>query len=175
MNRSRKNLIEELIRVGNLIGPISSEQTENWEQDELSNIETPKLTKQQTQSELEDIPVVNDVVEESYTTRDMFEIPEQQPQISEAEDLDLLTDYQLPNLRQSDFNINDQSTTVKSQPHLESDAVHSGFPIDDLASQLVMLIEQQVSKRSGEELDDVFRDELTDAVTAELRNWLDTD
>ena len=50
-----------------------------------------------------------------------------------------------------------------------------GFPVEELARELVTLIEDRVSQRSGEQLDDVFRDELTQAVTAQLEGWLKYD
>ena len=49
------------------------------------------------------------------------------------------------------------------------------FPITELARELVVLIEEKVSKRSGEYLDDSFRDELTEAVTLQLESWLHYD
>lgn len=176
MNRSRKTLIEELIRVGNLIDPIPKERTEEREQNKSSvNTGPHELIRQQPQLALEDIPVVDDVAEEPYATRDMFEDPEQRSQMSEPEDLDGLVGDKSPNLKHIDSGINKQSTAVNSRQHLEPPPDDTDFPIDDLAYQLVMLIEKQVSKRSGEELDDAFRDELTKAVTAELHNWLDND
>ena len=176
MNRSRKNLIEELMRVGNLIDPISNARTEEGEQDKTSlNTSPHESLMQRSHSAPEDIPVVDDVVEEPYATRDMFEVPEQWLQMSEPEDLDGLVGHKSRNLKDIESDINEHSTAVNSRQHLEPPPGDTDFPIDDLAYQLVMLIEKQVSKRSGEELDDVFREELTKAVTAELHSWLDAD
>jgi len=176
VNRSRRNLIEELIRVGNLIDPIPNERTEEKAQDKSSlNTDPYESVKRGSQSALEDIPVVDDVVEEPYATRDMFETPEQWSKMSEPEDLDGLVGDKSLNLKHIDSDINEQSIAVNSGQYSEPTPEHTDFPIDDLAYQLVMLIEKQVSKRSGEELDDVFREELTKAVTAELHSWLDAD
>ena len=48
------------------------------------------------------------------------------------------------------------------------------FPVNELAKELVVIIEDRVSKRSGEYLEDAFRDELTEAVTTQLESWLIT-
>jgi non-homologous end joining protein Ku len=65
------------------------------------------------------------------------------------------------------------ATDPKKQLSQEAPAI--GLPVEELARELVTLIEDRVSQRSGEQLDDAFRDELTQAVTAKLEGWLKYD
>ena len=65
--------------------------------------------------------------------------------------------------------------TADPKKQLSQETTAIGFPVEELARELVALIEDRVSQRSGEQLDDTFRDELTQAVIAKLEGWLKYD
>jgi hypothetical protein len=175
LNRTRKKLIEELIRVGRLIDPApGSRQRKAADDAELPGItEQSGIDNQWPMADLEDLPIVNDIVDRPYTTKDMFAAPtgnyqsklpepsrRQQPpmKISDSSNTPITKRTGLP------------TTNLEKQAGQEANAI--SFPVDELARELVTLIEDRVSQRSGEQLDDTFRDELTLAVIARLEGWL---
>jgi hypothetical protein len=178
LDRTRKKLIEELIRVGRLIDPVP-DTTQQTSEDaaELPRIaQQSDMDTQLTVEDLEGLPVVYDVVDLPYTTKDMFTDPadnhvsklatpleEQQPTTN------ILSSSEVPVSEHAGPMVTDS----ENQFSQEESAI--GFPVEELARELVTLIEDRVSQRSGEQLDDTFRDELTQAVIAKLEGWLKYD
>ena len=178
MDRTRKKLIEELIRVGRLIDPAPSIGQRNGENAaELPGItHRSELSPQSPVAELEGLPVKDDVVDLPYTTKDMFS----DPVGSHESKLAITSERQQPAASKSlsdDFSLNESvgSVATVSEGQLGQEATTFSFPVEELARELVTLIEDRVSLRSGEQLDDIFRDELTQAVTATLESWLKYD
>ena len=68
MNPARRKLIEELIRVGRLIDPVLSSENSN-NQDNSRYVDISEL---RVDEEIADIPVMENVVDVTYTTKDMF-------------------------------------------------------------------------------------------------------
>ena len=178
MDRTRKKLIEELIRVGRLIDPAPG--TESRKGKDVT--ELPAITQQSDidartpAGNLEGLPVVDDVVDRPYATKDMFAdtadshvsrlvrpLKGQQPVTNTSDPRDTPVSER----------IGSASTGPENQ--LSPEATTIGFPVEELARELVTLIEDRVSQRSGEQLDDTFRDELTEAVIVQLEGWLDYD
>lgn len=170
MNPARRKLIEELIRVGRLIDPVvSSDNSENQDSSAYGDISELKVDEQ-----LEDIPVMERVVDATYTTKDMFTTDESRESSLDSDSIvsnpvDGNSDAEHAYFRPS----GDSSVeNVKENP---SQLIPSEqFPVNELAKELVVIIEERVSKRSGEYLEDAFRDELIDAVTTQLESWLIT-
>jgi hypothetical protein len=176
LERTRKNLIEELIRIGRLIDPALGA----WRWEDKNAVESPDITEEpelgvpKLMQDLEDLPVVEDVVERPYATKDMFSAPDDNPvssttmplrknqpkvkKISDSSDTHLSSREELPEI-DSGKPFTQELATIE-------------FPVEELAQELVSLIEGRVSSRSGEQLDDTFRDELTQAVTTQLESWL---
>ena len=77
MDRTRKKLIEELIRVGRLIDPApGTGQRESEDNVELSGITQQSDMDPPSQVvDLEGPPLVDDVVDRPYATKDMFTGP----------------------------------------------------------------------------------------------------
>ena len=77
MDRTRKKLIEELIRVGRLIDPApGTGQPESEDNVELSGITQQSDMDPPSQVvNLEGLPLVDDVVDRPYATKDMFAGP----------------------------------------------------------------------------------------------------
>ena len=169
MDRNRKKLIEELIRVGRLIDPAPSPGLlESKNSAKISGItEKPDIDNSTPGKDLEDLPVVGDVFDPPYATKDMFPT---------SVDVHVPSTAKHSDLQQPEEPIS-QLTNVHANKHQESalinqEAASIGFPLKELARELVTLIEDRVSRRSGEQLDDTFRDELTEAVTMQLEGWL---
>ena len=178
MDRTRKKLIEELIRVGRLIDPAPDTRQRNGE----NAAELPGITHQSDMdpqspvADLEGLPVMDDVVDPPYTTKDMFADPVD----SHESKLAMPSERQQPAASTSRFNdssLNEPVRPVATDPEeqLSQEATAISFPAEELARELVTLIEDRVSQRSGEQLDDIFRDELTQAVIAKLEGWLEYD
>ena len=68
-----------------------------------------------------------------------------------------------------------QTAATDPEKQFNQETTVIGFPAEELARELVTLIEDRVSQRSGEQLDDTFRDELTQAVITQLEGWLKYD
>ena len=178
MDRSRKKLIEELIRVGRLIDPApGTEQKESENNEELSGItQQSDMDPPSPVVDLEGLPVVKDVVDQSYTTKDMFA----DPVGNHVSRLAKASEGQQPAASTSgrqDAPVSERIGPAGTDPanQLSQEAPTIGFPVEELARELVTLIEDRVSQRSGEQLDDTFRDELTQAVTTQLEGWLKHD
>ena len=179
LDHSRKKLIEELIRVGRLIDP--APDTRQRKDEDAATL--PGITQQSDMGArspaevLEDLPVVDDVVDRPYTTKDMFA----DPAGGHVSRLTSPLEGQQPASNTSGSNdtpASERVGPVASDPkkllsHQEVPSI--GFPVEELARELVTLIEDRVSQRSGEQLDDTFRDELTQAVIAQLDGWLKYD
>jgi hypothetical protein len=178
LDRTRKKLIEELIRVGRLIDPApGTGQPESEGHAELSGVsQQSDMDPPLPVVDLEGLPVVDDVVDRAHTTKDMFADPVgshisrltkdlkgQQPTANTSGPLDDPVSERM----------GPAGTDPENQRSQEATAI--GFPVEELARELVTLIEDRVSQRSGEQLDDAFRDELTQAVTAQLEGWLKYD
>ena len=178
MDRARKKLIEELIRVGRLIDPAPG----TGQQKGQDTVELPGITQQSDMGaqspmeEPEDVPVVDDVVDRPYTTKDMFADPVgsyvsrlaqplegQQPAATKSSSSDVPVSKRV------------QPVAADLEKQFSQETTVIGFPVEELARELVSLIEDRVSQRSGEQLDDTFRDELTQAVIAQLEGWLKHD
>ena len=157
MDRARKKLIEELIRVGRLIGPAPSTGQRKGE----NATELPGITQQSGMNarspvaDLEGLPIVDDVVDQPYTTKDMFADTSGSSNAHKNERVEPIA--------------------PEREKQFSQEATATRFPVEELARELVTLIEDRVSQRSGEQLDDTFRDELTQAVTAQLEGWLKYD
>jgi hypothetical protein len=179
LDRTRKKLIEELIRVGRLIDPApGTGQRESEDNAELSSItQQSDVDPPSPVADLEGLPVVEDVVDRVYTTKDMFS----DPVGSHVSRLDkALLEGQQPAANPSgdrDAPVSEHIGPAGTDPEnqLSQETTTIGFPVDELARELVTLIEDRVSQRSGEQLDDTFRDELMQAVTAQLEGWLKYD
>ena len=174
MDRTRKKLIEELIRVGRLIDPApGTGQPESADNVELSGItQRSDMDPPSQVVDLEGLPLVDDVVDRPYTTKDMFAGP--------VSRLTKALEGQQPTANRSglrDAPVSERIGPAGTDPEnqLSQEATTIGFPVEELARELVTLIEDRVSQRSGEQLDDAFRDELTQAVTAKLEGWLKYD
>ena len=178
MDRTRKKLIEELIRVGRLIDPAPGTGRRESE----NNVECSSITQQSDIDplshvvDLEGLPVVDDVVDRAYTTKDMFADPVD----SHVSRSTKAFEGQQPAANTSgprDAPVRERIGPAGTDPEnlLSQEATTIGFPVEELARELVTLIEDRVSQRSGEQLDDAFRDELTQAVTAKLEGWLKYD
>ena len=176
MDRTRKKLIEELIRVGRFIDPPPGTGQGK------DAAELPCITQQSGMdarspvADLEGLPVVDDVVDRPYTTKDMFAGPVGGHVSRVAKALE----GQQPAANRSgprDAPVSERIGPAGTDPEnqLSQEATTIGFPVEELARELVTLIEDRVSQRSGEQLDDAFRDELTQAVTAKLEGWLKYD
>ena len=170
MNPARRKLIEELIRVGRLIDPVLN--SNNFKNKDSSTY--GDNTELKIDEELEDIPIMEEAVNSTYTTKDMFITDENSESNLNSDSIvsnsiDGCSDAEHAYSRRSeDSSIDD----VKEKPKqlIPSEQV----PINELAKELVVIIEERVSKRSGEYLEDAFRDELTEAVTTQLESWLIT-
>jgi hypothetical protein len=178
LDRTRKKLIEELIRVGRLIDPApGTGQRESEGNAELSGItQQSDMDPPSPVVNLEGLPVVDEVVDRAYATKDMFADPVRSHVSGSAKALE----GQQPAANKSDprdapvsKRIGPAATDPENQ--LSPEAATIGFPVEELARELVTLIEDRVGQRSGEQLDDAFRDELTQAVTAQLEGWLKYD
>ena len=178
MDRTRKKLIEELIRVGRLIDPAPGTGQRKGE----DAAELPGITQQSGMdarspvADLEGLPVVDDVVDRPYTTKDIFAAPVG----SHVSRLTRPLEGQQPAANTSgsrDAPVSERVGPVAAdlEKRLSQEATAIGFPVEELARELVTLIEDRVSQRSGEQLDDTFRDELTQAVIAQLEGWLKYD
>jgi len=178
LDRTRKKLIEELIRVGRLIDPAPGTGQQKGE----GTVELPGIAQQSDMDAqspvegLEDLPVVDQVVDRPYTSKDMFADPVGSYVSKLAQPLE----GQQPAANKSgssDVPVSERvgpvATDLEKQFSQETTVI--GFPVEELARELVSLIEDRVSQRSGEQLDDTFRDELTQAVTAQLEVWLKYD
>ena len=171
MNPARRKLIEELIRVGRLIDPATGSENTifkvNTKQDDVpvSNVE----------KEFEDIPLMETVVNSPYTTKDMFNAGDEteSPPYRNSNDSQVVDAIYEPEHTSSA--ISEDKSIYKSDGTPGQPEPTEEFPITELARELVVLIEEKVSKRSGEYLDDSFRDELTEAVTRQLESWLHYD
>ena len=175
MDRTRKKLIEELIRVGRLIDPApDARQRKSEDVAEFHGIvEQYDIDNQSLLPDLEDPPVVNDVVDQPYSTKDMFFDPVVSNESRSAKDVE--EQYPVTNTSDSsDTPLREHvgSVATDSEKTLCQETTGSGFPIEELARELVTLIEDRVSQRSGVQLDDTFRDELTQAVITQLEDWL---
>ena len=157
MDRSRKKLIEELIRVGRLIDPVpSTGQRKGEDAVELQRIsQQSDIGARLPAGNLDDLPVVDDVVDQPYTTKDMFADTSGSSNAHKNERVEPIA--------------------PEREKQFSQEATATRFPVEELARELVTLIEDRVSQRSGEQLDDTFRDELTQAVTAQLEGWLKYD
>jgi hypothetical protein len=178
LDRTRKKLIEELIRVGRLIDPApGTGQLESEDNAELSGIaQQSDMDPPSPVVDLEGLPVVDDVVDRAYTTKDMFADPVggHVSRLTKAlEEQQLAANTSGPRDTPVSKRIGPAGTDPENQVSKEATTI--GFPVEELARELVTLIEDRVSQRSGEQLDDAFRDELTQAVTAELEGWLKYD
>ena len=178
MDRTRKKLIEELIRVGRLIDPApGTGQPESEDNVELSGITQQSDMDPPSQVvDLEGLPLVDDVVDRPYTTKDIFAAPVG----SHVSRLTRPLEGQQPAANTSgsrDAPVSERVGPVAAdlEKRLSQEATAIGFPVEELARELVTLIEDRVSQRSGEQLDDTFRDELTQAVIAQLEGWLKYD
>ena len=178
LDRTRKKLIEELIRVGRLIDPAPGTGQQKGE----DTVELPGITQQSDMDppsqvvDLEGLPLVDDVVDRPYTTKDMFAGPVG----GHASRVAKALEGQQPAANRSgprDAPVSERIGPAGTDPEnqLSQEATTIGFPVEELARELVTLIEDRVSQRSGEQLDDAFRDELTQAVTAKLESWLKYD
>ena len=178
MDRTRKKLIEELIRVGRLIDPApSTGQPENADNVELSGItQRSDMDPPSQVVDLEGLPLVDDVVDRPYTTKDMFADPVGSYVSRLAQPLE----GQQPAANKSsssDVPVSERVRPVAAdlEKQFSQETTVIGFPVEELARELVSLIEDRVSQRSGEQLDDTFRDELTQAVITQLEGWLKYD
>ena len=178
LDRTRKKLIEELIRVGRLIDPApGTGQPESEDNVELSGITQQSDMDPPSQVvDLEGLPLVDDVVDRPYTTKDMFAGPVG----GHVSRLAKALEGQQPAANRSgprDAPVSERIGPAGTDPEnqLSQEATTIEFPVEELARELVTLIEDRVSQRSGEQLDDAFRDELTQAVTAKLEGWLKYD
>ena len=178
LDRARKKLIEELIRVGRLIGPAPSTGQRKGE----NATELPGITQQSGMNarspvaDLEGLPIVDDVVDQPYTTKDMFAAPESSqesrltsPLEGQRSAANTSNSSNVPVIKRVG------SVAIDPENQLSQETAVIEFPIEELARELVTLIEDRVSQRSGEQLDDAFRDELTQAVTTQLEGWLTYD
>jgi hypothetical protein len=168
LDRARKKLIEELIRVGRLIDPApGTGQRESEDNLELSGIsQHSDMDPPSLAVGLEGLPVVDDVVDRAYTTKDMF-----------TDSVDSHVSRFANTSGPGDAPLSERIGPAGTDPEhpLSQEATTIGLPVEELARELVTLIEDRVSQRSGEQLDDAFRDELTQAVTAQLEGWLKYD
>ena len=178
MDRTRKKLIEELIRVGRLIDPApGTGQRKGEDGAKLPGIKRQTgIDNQSSTAGLEGLPVVDDVVDRPYATKDMFAMP----MGSHGSRLAQPLGGQQPAANASDSSdphVSEPARPVTTDPKkpLSQEASAIPFPVEELARELVTLIEDRVSQRSGEQLDDAFRDELTLAVIAQLEGWLKYD
>ncbi len=171
MNPARRKLIEELIRVGRLIDPATSSKNTTSEVDTKQN----DISVSNTEKEFEDIPLMETVVNTPYTTKDMFIAGDEpkSPSYGNSDDSNIVDTISEPE-HTSTKTVDDESVSRKDNTLAQSESPEE-FPITELARELVVLIEEKVSKRSGEYLDDAFRDELTEAVTRQLESWLHYD
>ena len=178
MDHTRKKLIEELIRVGRLIDPVPNTRQRKSEDAEA----LPRITQQSNMDarspteDLEGLPVVDDVADRPYTTKDMFAAAVGNHESRFAGFLE----GQQPAVNTSDSSDDPESGRVAPmatnlEKQLGQGATAIGFPVEELARELVILIEDRVNERTGEHLDDTFRDELTQAVIAHLEGWLKYD
>ena len=178
LDRTRKQLIEELIRVGRLIDPAPGT---GQRKDEDAK-ERPSITEQSGMDAgspvtgLEGLPVVDDVVDQPYTTKDMFTAPVDSYEPTLARPLERQrTAANTPGSNDAPVSEHIGHVATYPEKQLSQEATAIGFPVEELARELVTLIEDRVSQRSGEQLDDTFRDELTQAVIAKLEGWLEYD
>ena len=178
MDRTRKKLIEELIRVGRLIDPAPGTGQRKGENtaDRSSITQQSDMDARSTVEDLKDLPVVDDIVDRPYTTKDMFA----DPLGSHVSRLARHLEGQQPAANKSgssDVPVSERVGPVAADPEKQfsQETAVIGFPVEELARELVTLIEDRVSQRSGEQLDDTFRDELTQAVIAKLEGWLKYD
>jgi len=171
MNPARRKLIEELIRVGRLIDPATSSKNTIFEVNTKHN----DVLVSNTEKEFEDIPLMETVVNTPYTTKDMFIAGDESksPSYRTSNDSQLVDAISEPKHTSAET-VDDKSVYEKESPLGQSESPQE-FPIAELARELVVLIEEKVSKRSGEYLDDAFRDELSEAVTRQLESWLHYD
>ena len=170
MNPARRKLIEELIRVGRLIDPVLN--SGNFKNQDSSTF--GDNTELEINEELEDIPVMEKAVDATYTTKDMFTTDESSESslnndstVSNSVDGYSDTEHAYSGTSE-DSSIDDVKEEQKQLILSEQ------VPANELAKELVVIIEERVSKRSGEYLEDAFRDELTEAVTTQLESWLIT-
>ena len=178
LDHTRKKLIEELIRVGRLIDPApGTGQRKGEDAAELPGIKQQSgIDAQSPVADLEGLPVVDDVVDRPYTTKDMFAGPVG----GHVSRLAKALEGQQPAENRSgprDAPVSERIGPAGTDPEnqLSQEATTIGFPVEELARELVTLIEDRVSQRSGEQLDDTFRDELTQAVITQLEGWLKYD
>ncbi len=174
MSSNRKHLINELLRVRNLIDPEKNsadvettghiEETDNNKKagDDPANL----ITVSRTQS------IKDKVDNTNYATRDMFSSSDSDDHNSN--NASSLTETQIE--RSSSLQIETNFSYAESplnQSTLERD--NTPFSLNKLARELVVLVEDQVIRRSGEQLDDTFRDELIEAIEIQLHNWMAAD
>ena len=171
MNPARKKLIEELIRVGRLIDPATTDKNTTFE----VNTKHSDVSASNTEKECGDIPLMETVVNTPYTTKDMFTEGDEvkSPSYNNLNGPEIVGTRSEPK-HISPEAIDDAPVDIKGGTLGQSESPDE-FPMTELARELVVLIEEKVSKRSGEYLDDSFREELTEAVTRQLESWLHYD
>lgn len=175
MKHTRKKLIGDLIRVSRLIEPAPTNQ-----QGEHRDIErydaSSKLGRKdflKVGADFGDIPVVKEVVDHTYVARDMFTTDEKLPMPANVptRKSPQLTG-EISDSQKDEIEPPKIMSISKTEAILDQPENNAKFPVHELARELVVLIDDLVSRRSGEHLDDAFRDELTEGVTTELQNWL---
>tara|TARA_B100000029_G_scaffold259653_1_gene256254 strand:- start:53 stop:565 length:513 start_codon:yes stop_codon:yes gene_type:complete len=170
MNSERSKLIQELMRVGRLIDPA----TKKYKQKTKAELKDKVEHNDKENEPNEEIPVLDNIVDPPYSTLDMFgahvesEIPIKTSQLNTVKIIEAIES-------ENDVEKNEENDSFFDNSHLKSAGELKELPIDELAREIVVVIEGIVSKRSGESLDDLFRDDLLDAVTLQLKSWLHHD
>ena len=175
MDRGRQKLIEELLRVGRLIdpAPTAAENTLDESKDSIDKSATSVSEESATQEHIDDLPVLEDVIGRPYDNIDMFAAPIRTSSVD--------PDYEaspksLPNPAPYKFQQSEKGGEITTVPESENlvskKAPNNILPSEELARELIDLIENRVSQRTGEQLDDEMRDDLMRAVIKHIESWL---
>ncbi len=165
MNSERSKLIKELMRVGRLIDPASEK---SMQETKTKSTHKTDHNANEKKTPTQQIPVLDNIVDSPYSTRDMFSIKTKSEIPIETSEVKATKISQ-----NSENKINlEENASFSENSQLKSVVDLQELPIDELAREIVVVIEDIVSKRSGESLDDSFRDDLIDAVTLQLESWL---
>jgi hypothetical protein len=174
LDHIKKKLIEELILIGHLIDPAPGagkiESKDSAECLSPSIAEKPSVGSSELELDLETLPLSDDIDDLTYATKDMF-AASVDSHVTDAAELSQTKQPAAKKYSSSNAQISDRVIPATTE-QLEQNINEIRFPVEELARELVTLIADYVSQRSGEQLDDTFRDELTKAVTERLEDWL---
>ena len=160
LERARRILIEELLRVGRLIDPANNSHT-----DGIGNSEKESF---------QDLPVLQVIVEQPHENLDMF------PKASETNRLNEDVEHPIQletNTQDSLYDSNiDESSVPLDNPVIHTEQLYRDqSAAEELARELIDIIENLINQRTGEQLDDVMRDDMIRVVIEHIDSWLTYD